>query len=500
MAEFLCLCCLVTKEMVLEMGTINDMKCHVKKARVDTVQRQSWIEKVCSWIYEDGNVVDVFLSLFNFYQMFVVDPLHEIELGTWKALFIHLLWLCQFYRGDIIQELNRRFKNHVSDLKNFAAHDYEDILQVYRLLFQYIACAMPCFEGLFPPKLDRLVLDLLFLFACWHANAKLRMHTEFNLSTYKYHAMGDYPGMIRAFGTTDSYSTQVGELEHQRVKHFYGRTNKNKTFTKQISLHVQHQEHLREMQQKINLKDQKHQSRPMPARDGSEVLPYTDPSHHHHISPSTSSKIYLAPWLHENDSDIACNGFIRKLKDHLLSRILDSNDEFTDLHRQNLIIVDNRLYSHQILRINYTTYDARRNQDSINPCTHSDIMALSPFMQADFDSNNDAHPYLYARVIGIFHATSIDRTAKNLQFLWVRWYAFDSSIPSGFRAKHLPCIGFLPGDDPQAFGFVDPNDVLHASHVMPAYVYGQTSDILPPSICRRSNENDMDWAHYYVDM
>ncbi|KAK0207344.1 hypothetical protein IW262DRAFT_1469585 [Armillaria fumosa] len=486
----------------------------------------------------------VFLSLFNFYQMFVIDPLHEIELRTWKALFIHLLHLCQFYEGDIIQELNRRFKNNVSDLKNFTARDYEDILQ----------CAMPCFEGLFPPKLDRLVLDLLFLFACWHANAKLWMYTEsllqvfecltwlfasfmrkfkqevdeidtheipkehearawhdianmkkkgngsskgkvstvklqkrFNLSTYKNHAMGDYPEMIRAFGTTDSYSTQVGELEHRRVKCFYRWTNKNKTFAKQISLHVQCQECLQEMQQKIDLNDKKHQSRPMPAKDHSKLLPYTDPSHHHHISPSTSSKIYLAPWLHENDSNIACTGFIRKLKDHLLSQILDSNDEFTDLHRQNLIIIDNCLYSHQILRINYTTYDAHWNQDSINPHTHSDIMTLSPSTEADLDSDNDVRPYLYARVIGIFHAT-------------VQWYAFDSSIPSGFRAKHLPCIGFLAGDDPQAFGFVDPNNVLRASHVMPAYIYGQTSDILPPSICRRYDENDMDWAHYYVDI
>ncbi|KAK0452774.1 uncharacterized protein EV420DRAFT_1700868 [Desarmillaria tabescens] len=579
MAEFLCPRCLVTKETASEMGTINDMKRHVKKARVDTTQQQSWIEKVHSWIYEDGNVVDGKAAAISAGMPVQLQPCafdlpgplvtraessdhwsvaRALRLVTAKSLLtqwgltllaVYLADLYAFSKGrrqagvsggDIIQELNRRFrmmptfgqgtiqrfKNNVSDLKNFAACDFEDILQ----------CAMPCFEGLFPPKLDRLVLDLLFLFACWHANAKLQMHTEsslrvferltwlfgsfmrkfkrevdkidtheipkereararrdinnmkkkgnsmskgkistaklqkrFNLSTYKYHAMGDYPGVICAFGTTDSYSTQLGELEHRQVKRFYGRTNKNKTFAKQISHH-----------------DQKHRSRPMPARDGSEVLPYTDPSHHHHISPSTSSKIYLAPWLHENGSDIACNGFIRKLKDHLLSRILNSNDEFTDLHRQNLIIVDNRLYSHQILRINYTTYNARRNQDSINPCTHSDIMALSPSTQTDLDSDNNSHPYLYARVIGIFHAT-------------VRHVGLQS-IPSGFRAKRLPCIGFLPGDDPQAFGFVDPNDVLHASHIMPAYVYGQTSDILPPSICRRFNENDMDWARYYVDI
>lgn len=30
----------------------------------------------------------------------------------------------------------------------------------------------------------------------------------FNLNTYKFHALGDYPWTIREFGTTDSYSTQ----------------------------------------------------------------------------------------------------------------------------------------------------------------------------------------------------------------------------------------------------------------------------------------------------
>jgi hypothetical protein len=31
---------------------------------------------------------------------------------------------------------------------------------------------------------------------------------QFNLNTYKYHALGDYCNTIRRFGTTDSYSTQ----------------------------------------------------------------------------------------------------------------------------------------------------------------------------------------------------------------------------------------------------------------------------------------------------
>lgn len=35
-----------------------------------------------------------------------------------------------------------------------------------------------------------------------------RQPKQFNLKTYKYHALGDYCNAIRRFGTTDSYSTQ----------------------------------------------------------------------------------------------------------------------------------------------------------------------------------------------------------------------------------------------------------------------------------------------------
>ncbi|SJL07030.1 uncharacterized protein ARMOST_10373 [Armillaria ostoyae] len=46
MAKFLCPHCLATKEQAQEMGTVNDMKRRIKKARVDTERWQSLIEKV----------------------------------------------------------------------------------------------------------------------------------------------------------------------------------------------------------------------------------------------------------------------------------------------------------------------------------------------------------------------------------------------------------------------------------------------------------------------
>ncbi|KAG9086349.1 hypothetical protein FS749_003695 [Ceratobasidium sp. UAMH 11750] len=47
-----------------------------------------------------------------------------------------------------------------------------------------------------------------------------------NLNTYKMHSTGDYPGSIEEYGTTDSYSTQIGELQNRKFKAQYMRTNK----------------------------------------------------------------------------------------------------------------------------------------------------------------------------------------------------------------------------------------------------------------------------------
>ncbi|KAG8905951.1 hypothetical protein FRC01_008188, partial [Tulasnella sp. 417] len=48
----------------------------------------------------------------------------------------------------------------------------------------------------------------------------------FSLRTVKLHLLGHYVSTIRWFGTTDSYSTQIGELEHRVVKSYYRHGNK----------------------------------------------------------------------------------------------------------------------------------------------------------------------------------------------------------------------------------------------------------------------------------
>jgi hypothetical protein len=49
---------------------------------------------------------------FNPYVMLVVDLLHEFELGTWKAIFTHLLRLLHAAApaGRCVAELDRRYE------------------------------------------------------------------------------------------------------------------------------------------------------------------------------------------------------------------------------------------------------------------------------------------------------------------------------------------------------------------------------------------------------
>jgi hypothetical protein len=41
--------------------------------------------------------------------MFVIDQLHEFELGVWKALFTHLMRILHAAGGNSVQKLNERY-------------------------------------------------------------------------------------------------------------------------------------------------------------------------------------------------------------------------------------------------------------------------------------------------------------------------------------------------------------------------------------------------------
>lgn len=136
--------------------------------------------------------------------------------------------------------------------------------------------------------------------------------------------------------------------------------------------------------------------------------------------------------------------FIPKLKTHLLGRLLgqdfegDDHPPFTDAEINSVRIIGDHIYSVKVLRINYTTYDIRRDQDSLNPRTHCDVMLHSA------ETDPGAHPFWYARVLGVFHTKSCTLEKKCITVQSSTWNSFGSvglglSNDIGLASKLLGC-------------------------------------------------------------
>ncbi len=180
------------------------------------------------------------------------------------------------------------------------------------------------------------------------------------------------------------------------------------------------------------------------------------------------------------------------LKDHLLTRLQERGllvseepEGYSFQDRARLVIHKELLFWHEVLRLNWTSYDLQRSQDAVNPKNHSDIMLLADCTD---DNNDSAHPYIYAQVVRVFHVNarlydSPMQAFEPMDVLFVRWFHIDMSAPGGFTQKHLHRVEFVPrGDQKPAFGFVDPLDVVRGTHIVPAFAYGRTSKLLGPSM------------------
>lgn len=119
-------------------------------------------------------------------------------------------------------------------------------------------------------------------------------------------------------------------------------------------------------------------------------------------------------------------------------------------------------------------------------------------------SQGDVHPYEYSRVLGIFRVKvlhpSIRSKAQEVDVLWVRHYEFDEKYRAGWKAKRFYRVHFTSSANEDAFGFLDPQDVLHAVHLLPGFQYSHTQALLPKSFVRWKSEDDKDWMYYHVNM
>ncbi|KAF8460696.1 hypothetical protein JB92DRAFT_3137451 [Gautieria morchelliformis] len=289
-----------------------------------------------------------------------------------------------------------------------------------------------------------------------------RKRKTLNLQTYKFHALGHYVQNIRLFRTTDSYTTQIGELAHRHAKsHYWLRTNK-RGFLGQLAKHDSRAHQIQAIREHVSWRGIKTAEHHVPL--ASEPLPYMSPAEHYHISQATRHPLYVGPWVGQHDGDPALVSFVEKLKDHLLSRMqgaVRAGEEaiFSSDERNHLFFQHDRIYRHAMLRVNYTTYDVHREQDFINPQTAKrDVMLTS---NEDPTPGGTPHPYWYARVLGIFHAQVQRLGASGLSppvsfdFLWVCWFGRDPEYRSGWSARRLDRVGFVPESDEDTFGFLD---------------------------------------------
>jgi hypothetical protein len=166
----------------------------------------------------------------------------------------------------------------------------------------------------------------------------------------------------------------------------------------------------------------------------------------------------------------------------------------------HVLFKSGRMYKHQLLRINYTTYDVRRSQDLINPDSRRrDIMLLS-----NHNDNDESHPFRYARVLGVYHVNVVytgpgmlDYQARRLDFLWVRWFQYSTTQSVQWADQRLDHVHFPSITSEDAFGFVDPKDVLRACHVIAGFASGKFHcDAI--SISQLTNDSQ-DWRSYRVN-
>lgn len=141
----------------------------------------------------------------------------------------------------------------------------------------------------------------------------------------------------------------------------------------------------------------------------------------------------------------------------------------------------------------------RREYDTINPRTHTDVMVLS-------GETSPNHPYWYARMLAIYHMEMWLNNGgmpmkHHLDVLWVRWLALLKNHKSGIKCARLPRIAFVDESDMDAFGFLDLGQVIQGAHLIPAFNSGRGVSSLRggKSFARPEGVLD-DWEAYLVGM
>jgi hypothetical protein len=318
------------------------------------------------------------------------------------------------------------------------------------------------------------------------------------------------------------------EREHRTSKGRFLRTS-GREIPQQLSKIEQRQRAISQISESLNASP--------PRIEPEDVA--VNPGIHYTIGKSQKSPVHIPTFLqrHKGDPAVMASGFSSdstrtplivlaqdfspKLRDHLLPRIQAALQKEA-AHRPNVNSVPHAsspsldsatsngvffkgesMYQHKLLRFNFTTYDMRRETDIINPGTsRRDIMLLAD--HADGSDPPNLHHFLYARILGAFHANVIypgpgppDYKARRFDFLWVRWFEVVDPGSSGWKHSTLDSLRFPPLHRSDSFGFVDPDDVLRGCHILPAFAKGKRIETkVDVSRCAKDSK---DYLLYYVN-
>ncbi|RDX43849.1 hypothetical protein OH76DRAFT_1300052, partial [Lentinus brumalis] len=565
------------------MGVLNDLH-RRNKVREDNADIQARIKLARKWIFEDGvPLTSVWLKRtldpmsltptrnafsaklheefgFNFYSMYVPDLMHEFELGVWKSTLAHLVRLLHAFGGDKIQRFNeryrmiptfgrstiRRFVNNMADLKKLAARDYEDSLQ----------CSMSVFDGLPDNAQDnRIILDMLFTYGCWHALAKLRLHTDdtldlldtmtvqlgqstrrFARTTCKKYDTYELPRESAARGRRTAALANKGKGKARASKNSTGTTRKRKSYSlKTYKYHSlwDYAAHIRRYGPSDNWTTQIGE---LEHRHVKRFYARTNKrghakqiARHVHLEGKIRKKAAIIEREREQQrerqsarepvtlmSSRPQSSHARARKDLAPEEAVDPRQQFhiaeserdyDDIstwiarHRTDPAF-DNflpRLSDHIIARLKGDVFQGEELE-----CSVADRSALR------FVANRIYHHHrmrLNYTTYDMRRSQDVIDPASHPDIMTLSHEDDDENTPHGFKAKRHPRVGFVPHDDGIPFGFLDPTVVIRGSHIIPLPSFDHTPGLLPPSIARHGQNvyekpeyHDQDYQYYMVNM
>ncbi|KAH6893803.1 hypothetical protein BKA70DRAFT_1534526 [Coprinopsis sp. MPI-PUGE-AT-0042] len=311
-----------------------------------------------------------------------------------------------------------------------------------------------------------------------------RRPKKFSLSTPKYHSLGHYAANIRRYGTTDSYTSEIGETNHPAIKSWYKRTDR-RNYPAQIAKIARRRARFRRLKARLSSEE--------PTLDSDDCTPgFVAPTTvQYYIGQSKKHLDLNAAFTNSQGSgcDPLLNSFIPKLKRHLFPRIrrllapdlcfrtsvAALDEQYTEEECAGVTLHNNKVFTHQIMNVKYTTYDVRREEDIVHLKARPSVMVLDN----NYTSASNAYPYRYARVLGIFHADvrligdlpdgRRDYTPHRVDFLWVRWYEL-CTPPGNLKLERLQ---FVPLKKSESVGFLDPRQVIRSVHLIPQFACGK---------------------------